>query len=563
MAEIGQSAFLQALGWATLNSFWQMALLWAGFLVLQFGFRLSANQKYNAALLCMGLGFAWFLHTLYFFYQSGSTGSLLLSSSTFAPTSGTWEMILSSASLAYLFLLSVPAYRLFKNWQYIGYLKKYGLEKSGLEYRLFVKKVSTRLGIKKPVHVYLSHLITSPVTIGYLKPIILLPVAALNGLNTQQVEAVLLHELSHIRRYDYLVNLVITLLHTLFYFNPFVKKFVAAIESEREKCCDELVLQFQYDKLSYASALLTLEKNAASDTVLVMAAADKKYLLHRIEKIVGKEQKSGFSFHHFAGVMASFLLVILVNSLFFVSQQPAGTARDLSFTSFENPLYDFSIPVKEAHETVTGNRSVSLRKPSNGSKRATEPFEVVDDLIEEVPQSEMVVYPSDFIPVAFDATREMASLEEKEQVTATLEATKKVLTTTQWQEVEKSIADGMNEKEKVLARNEYLNEIEKVDWKRLESKLLTEYQHLDWANIQSSLGQALTSLRLDSVEKSYTKILKQLERTELQLQAPNCNAGTVLPVPDASVKEINLIKDNLRSKLDTLKAGRHKKVISL
>ena len=72
---------------------------------------------------------------------------------------------------------------------------------------------------------------SSPVTIGFLKPIILLPVAALNSLTPQQVEAVLLHELSHIRRYDYLINLVITLVHTLFYFNPFIKKFVSAIES--------------------------------------------------------------------------------------------------------------------------------------------------------------------------------------------------------------------------------------------------------------------------------------------------------------------------------------------
>lgn len=513
--------------------------------------------------MALGIGFGWFAGTFIMYYQSGPATSLFVSAESAAPGSATWNIILSSASLAYLLLLTVPAYRLFKNWQYIEYLKKYGLEKSGLEYRLFVKKIAARLGIKKPVHVYISHLITSPVTIGYLKPIILLPVAALNGLNTQQVEAILLHELSHIRRYDYLINFIITLLHTLFYFNPFVKKFVSAIESEREKCCDELVLQFQYDKLSYASALLTLEKNASSETILVMAAADKKHLLHRIQKIVGQEQKPSFSFHHFAGVMASFLLVILINSLFFVSREQAEAGRDISFTAFESPLYGFDLKKTDASEPVIDDQSSLAHIEMKPADRHPLPASPEDELIVFVPeQAEPALLDEHVIPVAFDASLALVNPEEKQQVTVTLEATKKVLATTQWKEVEKSIADGMNEVEKSMAKKEYMKEIEKIDWKNLETKLLTQYEQLDWANIQNSLGQALVAIKLDSVEKSYVRILNQLEKTEVQLSNSSCGT-TVLPVPDASVQEIRVIRDNIRNKLDCIKATRNKKVISL
>lgn len=562
MAGISQSAFLQALGWATLNSFWQMALLWAGFLTVQYFFRLSSHKKYLGALAALALGFAWFVGTFILYYQSGPAASLFVSTDAATPGLATWNIILSSASLAYLLLLMVPAYRLFKNWQYIEYLKKYGLEKSGLEYRLFVKKIAARLGIRKPVHVYISHLITSPVTIGYLKPIILLPVAALNGLNTQQVEAILLHELSHIRRYDYLINFIITLLHTLFYFNPFVKKFVHAIESERENCCDELVLQFQYDKLSYATALLTLEKNASSETILVMAAADKKHLLHRIQKIVGQEQKTSFSFHHFAGVMASFLLVILVNSLFFVGREQAVSAKDISFTAFESPLYGFDLKTADASELVTEHNGTLALQDQGPRQHVLVPSSTDADLIVEVPQEAPFTLEEHVIPVAYDASLALVNPEEQEQVTVTLEATKKVLATAQWQEVEKSIADGMNEVEKQMAKKEYLSALEKVDWKNLETRLLTQYEQIDWANIQTNLGQALVAIRLDSVEKSYIKILNQLEKTETQLSQSNCGT-TVLPVPDASVQEIRVIKDNIRNKLDTIKANRNKKVISL
>lgn len=564
MTDWSQSAFLQALGWATLNSFWQMALLWLVFAGSDSIFRLSPGKKYMAALVSLGIGFTWFICTFIFYFNQGTAGLLPLADHTMAPTSDTWQVILSSASVAYLLLLVFPAYRLFKNWQYIEYLKKYGLQKTALEYRLFVKKVAGRLGIKKPVHVYLSNLITSPVTIGYVKPIILLPVAALNSLSPQQVEAVLLHELSHIRRYDYLVNLIITLLHTLLYFNPFVKKLIAAIETEREKCCDELVIQFEYDSVSYASALLTLEKNAsaAAHDVLALGVTGKKHLLRRIEKIVGQEKKQPFTFNQFAGFMASLLLVILINSLFFVSKN-GEKARPMAYEGLDNPVYAFtnsnfrsslpsgSLPLAGG-EHATALAPVSVQKNRTGNSRP-------EILIEEIPQTEDF-YPTDIVQVAFDPFEQQVSSEKKAQISSTLEATKKVLRTGQWQEVEKAIADGMTESEKEMAKKEYLQELDLVNWNNLEIKLKAEYDRMDWNRINQQLGQALVSIQLDSIQKNYSMVLSQLEKAE---KAKNNPCTAVVPLPDASVKEVKAAKEQLRQRIDSIRIIRTKKVISL
>jgi beta-lactamase regulating signal transducer with metallopeptidase domain len=554
MTAWSQSPFLQALGWAMLNSFWQMALIFASFSALQHVVRLSSQRKYVLAIGSMGIGLFWFTCTFFAFFSKGADGTIL-AKHPFAPTSQTWNILLSSASLAYLVLLLVPTYRLFKNWRYIVHLKRRGLQKTAMEYRLFVKKIAQHLGIRHTVHVYLSQLVQSPVTIGYFKPIILLPIAAINSLSPQQVEAVLLHELSHIKRYDYLINFIITLLQTLFYFNPFVKKFVSVIEFEREKCCDELVMQFQYDKISYASALLLLEKNLVASETLAVGAAGKKHLLSRIEKIVGLEKRTPLTFQQFAGLLTSFIAVLFINSLFFVDKEVLKPSKSThTFTTFENPLYQFDAPVAEtfSKHQLQGEQ-VRVGKPSQKSTILFKKETLITVFPEPQPDNTI-------IPVAYDASEELVTPEEKVQISQTLEATKKVLTKTKWKEVEASIGDGMTTAEKKVAKHQYLNELDKVDWKKLEAHLKSDYENLDWTEIELKLNSALADLKLDSMQNTYNQILSQLRITEAHSQ--NGCKKAVLPVPDISVQQVNALKVELKARIDSIQVVRERKVIN-
>ena len=101
------------------------------------------------------------------------------------------------------------------------------------------------------------------------------------------MEAIILHEISHIKRNDYLVNLFVSLIETILFFNPFVVLLGKIIKKERENCCDDFVLQYQYDRHSYASALLVLEQSREQQFRLALTATSgRKQLLFRIKRIM-------------------------------------------------------------------------------------------------------------------------------------------------------------------------------------------------------------------------------------------------------------------------------------
>lgn len=558
MADIGQSTFLQSLGWATLNSFWQWAALWFLFVSLQHLFRFTPQKKYLLALLSISAGVLWYAVTFINYYQSGVVENIFSANSAAAPDHSTWNIILASASVTYLLLFIIPVYRFFKNWQYLQQVRTQGLHKPGYEHRLFVKRIAALLGIKANVQLYLSDIVSSPITIGYLKPIILLPVAAINNLSTKQTEAILLHELSHIKRYDYLVNIIVTFVSTFFYYNPFIKKFISVIEAEREACCDDLVLQFEYDRMSYASALFLLEQNNASMRLLTIAAAQKKHLLNRIKKIVGLHEKRGFTFRHFAGLCMSFLIIMVLNVLFIASKPKK---ESLAFNGYTTTFLPFANDKKSSEGEPAKNEwmpkhiqnslvEVHKKQPAVSSK--SEPVWFAPD------ESEPAVLNA--TPVLYDATLDKVSEEQKEHIATTIAATKKVLGTTQWKVVEQSIADGMTSEEKEIAKQEYLNELNQLDWKKLETKLAVNYDSINWVKVNTNLTNALINIKLDSAQQCYKQILEEIEKSSAAAKA---DKAVLLPLPDATVQQVAKAKQEIQMQLDSIKIIRTKKVVKL
>lgn len=560
MASWSQSLFLQALGWATLNSFWQMALLWCCFLLAKHFLRLTSNQKYLFSVYSVLLGFAWFIYTFTAFYLAGNNASLVMQ----LPVVQSFELLpvfLTSASITYLILLVFPTIRVFRNWRFIQRIKRFGQEKAPLAQRLFVQKIGSHLGVKKPVHVYLSHLVASPVTVGYLKPIILLPVAVLNNLSTQQVEAILLHELSHIRRHDYLVNLLLTLVHVVLYFNPFIKFFIRKVEIERENCCDELVLQFEYDKISYATALLELEKSSRTTPVLAIGAADEKHLLNRIERIVGINKKQRFNTSHFAGAVFALMFLFMVNS-FIIAEKKAQTDRPLNYFSepysfFAHEREEEGVEIKPVQPQVAREQAPLVAfqqdRKANVEVLFASPFYTVP----EPPPAPTAVAepPAQFIQVAADEVDASLNQEQKEQVKQAITGTKKLLQN-QWEEVEESIAEVMTTKEKEMAREAYLKEIEKVNWQYVEQNLKAEYEKIDWETVNSNLAEATAVAKLDSLQQCYNKAMVEMNKLHKVL-ATSCPSA----LPDVSIQQLEKAKAEVKVKLEEVKKLKARKVV--
>ncbi|HYC27682.1 MAG TPA: M56 family metallopeptidase, partial [Chitinophagaceae bacterium] len=280
MALLGQSAFLKALGWALLNSIWQMAALWVIYLILSASLRkqLTAHVKHSLSILLLGTGSLWFALTLavkYFDYSSYPTIVTVEAqeqnlSGMIGSSLQNLEAVLPYFSSLYLVAIVFLFFRFVLQYRYTQRVSTQSIHKLQPQFRIYVQQIAARMGIKKNIHVWLSEIVDTPMTIGFWKPIILMPIASVNGLSTQQVEAILLHELSHIKRNDYLVNLLVTTIDVILFFNPFSRLFIRTIKRERENSCDDLVLQFQYNAHAYASALLVIEQKRVMKVALGM-----------------------------------------------------------------------------------------------------------------------------------------------------------------------------------------------------------------------------------------------------------------------------------------------------
>jgi hypothetical protein len=153
--------------------------------------------------------------------------------------------------------------------------------------------LAKKIGIREIVVLAESAITEAPVVVGYFRPMILIPIGMFSGLSTEQLESIFVHELIHIRRRDYLVNLLQSLLEAVYFFNPFVWIISGIIRREREHCCDDAVIALHGNPLAYAHALTALEEVKLTRTGFALSLAENKnQLLNRIKRIMEKSVRS-------------------------------------------------------------------------------------------------------------------------------------------------------------------------------------------------------------------------------------------------------------------------------
>jgi beta-lactamase regulating signal transducer with metallopeptidase domain len=146
-----------------------------------------------------------------------------------------------------------------------------------------VAVLARRLGVDRPVRVLVASIADGPATLGWLRPIILLPPAALMGITSLQLEALLAHELAHIRRHDYFVNVVQLVLETIFFYHPAVWWTSRRIRAERELCCDDIAVESCGDAVGYARALTRLARLRVAEPALGSSSGP---LVRRIQRVL-------------------------------------------------------------------------------------------------------------------------------------------------------------------------------------------------------------------------------------------------------------------------------------
>jgi len=165
-----------------------------------------------------------------------------------------------------------------------------------------LNQLRAKLRLTKPVALLETCLADVPVVAGYLRPVILIPVGLLAGMPANQMEAILLHELAHVLRRDYLANLLQTFVEGFLFYHPAVWWISGVIRAERENCCDDLVVSASGDAREYAAALAALEQTRWAENQAALAATGGS-LMKRIHRLLDQPKGPAFAPFFSAGIL--------------------------------------------------------------------------------------------------------------------------------------------------------------------------------------------------------------------------------------------------------------------
>ncbi len=325
------STFLQALGLAILHSLWQACVIWLLYQLIVHSVRSITSTGKNAiATLLIFSSFIWFIYTFFTSFPHPEMVARAVVTPEFSVTNSVLMSYISELlqglssylpylSVSYIFLLGFLAIKLFISFRHIYSLKNNHLMAPPAEVLQFSRIAASNMNIGKTIGVWLSDKIDVPATMGFFKPIILIPVASINNLSAAQLEAIILHELSHIKRNDFLINIFISVIDTILFFNPFIVLLSKALKDERENCCDDNVIDYRYDPHSYATALLSIAQGNQSRPALALAAVSgKKQLFHRIRRITGNPLDTR-QLNYGQKLIALILITVVIASVSWIS----------------------------------------------------------------------------------------------------------------------------------------------------------------------------------------------------------------------------------------------------
>jgi beta-lactamase regulating signal transducer with metallopeptidase domain len=221
-----------------------------------------------------------------------TTGTALVPSRSGLVDSVQIEPWLPMLVFAWICGVAILSLRLVSGWLWVQRMKSHGTSPVEDGWDVIAARLSRRLHLARTVRLLRSTLVDVPTVIGWIKPVILLPASALSGLNPHQLEAIMAHELAHIRRHDYLVNLLQAVVETLLFYHPAVWWLSRRIRAERENCCDDLAVSLCGDPFTYAQALADLEGLRGPARRFVMAA-DGGSLVQRVRRLLGAPSHAG------------------------------------------------------------------------------------------------------------------------------------------------------------------------------------------------------------------------------------------------------------------------------
>jgi len=358
---------------------------------------------------------------------------------------------------------------------FVTRLRTRGVDELADEWIHRFDRIKLRTGLRKGIRFLQSKKIQVPTAMGILKPVILIPASMLSGLPTEELEAVVAHELAHIRRLDYLVNILQTLIETLFFYHPAVWMISALVRNEREKCCDDIAVDVCGRISVYARALTGVGAMGSHlPRAAVALIGSKNQILHRVERLINqKKMKNNANERWIAGlVIVAAVLVIGISTGAALSNISTSTTiipKTVNAELMQAETELIPSPDTSLHLDIQDNVVTREFHNMQGEDRVMK-FVIREGRLQELYVNGEKVPESDFPEYQKETTRTMEDL----------------------QAIEKSIQEAMQR-------------IQEMDFSELEEKMRHSLKNIEHQHFY-----------FDQEKKSLEEMISELEKLELE-----------------------------------------------
>jgi beta-lactamase regulating signal transducer with metallopeptidase domain len=558
ISHIVSEPLINAIGWTILHSIWQGAAVALGFAVLMFLLRsYSSRTRYligvMALLLVLGISLATFFNvyvpgivTNSAITTAGPTKSLLSEGiqsenfyrqGLFSGFTDYFNRHLPLIVTLWFLGILVLILKLAGGFLYNQRVKSYHTRTPDKSWQNHLHKLCRRIGIKQTVRLLESNLIKGPLTIGHFKPLILFPVGMVTGLPHDQVEALLAHELAHIQRKDYFVNIMQNIIDIFYFYHPGVRWISNYVRAERENCCDDIAVSISGDSINFARALSSIDGCAGKKINPALAVACKSSkLFGRIKRLFQPRRKvSEFT----EGFVGAFVLVLFILTLVVSANAAAGLSRTVEESNKTNA----STPAQAIYEDEKAEGK-KKRKEEKETKSEAEEKAVKEEKAQREEKKRRQVEREKFAKMREEfraQERELRQVQREKLAKIEVELRKKA------RELTRMEREKMEQLRITLRKME--RELRKIDRKKLaqmEAELAKKVEVLTVAD-REKLAQMEKELEKQAQimttvnEKELAKMAQELEQRAEELQ--KLKTVEMEKMEEALAKKIEALKE--------------------
>ncbi|MDR3679249.1 MAG: M56 family metallopeptidase [Flavipsychrobacter sp.] len=516
-----------SLGMALLQTLWQGAILYillrVGLIILK---NASASVRYALSYTALGGICIWFIcdwisqaqaynAASYMIQASGNTGATYTSSTFYSDSQPGLVKLLYAIehSLPYFWYLYIPGLMLMMARLILNMLSIHTYRTKGIVYhkesQANLEQLMQQMNIVRKIKVYLSDRVKVPAMMGTLRPYILLPVTILTQLDEAQLHTILMHELAHIKRHDYILNLLQVFVETVLFFNPFVWLVNGIIRREREHCCDDMVIKYTQQPYHYATALAQLEQCRTAPTTALAATGNKYHLFTRIKRII-EMKKNPVTQHYIPGIVLV-CIALLIPMFWFtpgfaqkVKENNTKNVKKVTIVTDSSNTAKEYITTDEEHikddnnDAIPGKHKVIIIKSDEDADYADSIIESVSVAVKEFANSETLAQIKQSL---MDGRQEM----ERARENAIKDR----------QEIEKVRESAMDSREEMEKARQKLMGV-KIYLDKDKNKNIKEIQNqvdkIDWDAIGEDITGAMKDIEIQLSDTFLPNVIKTVQK---------------------------------------------------